>query len=231
MTLPAIPVAEHPGDCLGRARGCIGPRPAELAIVGRKLLQQHAHFALRPTPALAGDAATGEKSPGGIHTAHLDAFGLHWLHALANHEFGAAAADIHQQTPRVGRGQGICRTKPDQSRFLAPGHHLDRMAQRIFGRLQEVTGRGESAYCIGCHRTHAVGRQMRNTLTELRKTGQCSLTVRSIQTALGIDAGRQLHAVAQSIQHLQRAQSVARHNQVKAVGAKIDCGKQFVFFQ
>ena len=161
----------HRADRLGGAGRAVRILPAGLAVVLGELLQQHADFAARALPALAGDLAAGEETQGRGDAAGLHALGVQRRQAAADDEFGAAAADVDHQ-PRFARGGQVVRgAEEDQAAFLAAGDHFDRMAQRGFGGGQEGLRRGQPAHGVGGDRAHPHRRQAGDALAEAGQAG------------------------------------------------------------
>ena len=83
--------------------------------------------------ACRGDLAIAEIALGEADAAHLQTLAQQRLEALADDEFGAAAANVGDQALTRGVGQRVGNTQVDQARFLAAGDDLDRMAEDGFG--------------------------------------------------------------------------------------------------
>jgi hypothetical protein len=84
------------------------------------------------------DTAVGKKAQAEADAAHVERLQPDRFDVLADDELGRAAADIHHQLARLRIGQRMRHAEIDQARFLAPGDHLDREAERGLGLLQEL---------------------------------------------------------------------------------------------
>ena len=211
------------------AGGADGVAPAARAVAGGELLQLDLDLGLRLLPALARELAVVEEAPRGGDAADLDALGLQRLVAQADDELGAAAADVHHQAPLLAARDAVGDAEVDQARLLAAGHHLDRMAERGFGREQEGARGAQLAHGVGRHRAHALRRQLAQALAEAREAGQGAALALRLQGAVRAQAHGHAHAVAQAVDDAQFAELVARHHQVEAVRAQVDRGERVAF--
>jgi hypothetical protein len=83
--------------------------------------------------ACRGDLAVAEIALGVADATHLQAFAQQRLKALADDEFGAAAADVCHQALARRVGEGVGDAQVDQARFFTAGNHFYRVPENLFG--------------------------------------------------------------------------------------------------
>ncbi|KPX74892.1 Uncharacterized protein ALO84_05685 [Pseudomonas syringae pv. maculicola] len=170
--------------------------------------------------------AVAEVALSKTHAAHLQAFTQQRLEALADDEFGAAAANVGDQALAGCVGERVGDAQINEACFFAAGNHFYRMAENFFGAVNEVVAVARFAQGIGAHNTHGAGRQ---AVDQLRKAFQAVKTALHRffgQLTLFIDTRCQLHLFAEALKNANFALIGFSHNHMKAVGAQVDSGDQ-----
>ena len=171
------------------------------------------------------DLAVGEIAHAVADAAHVQAFQLVRLHAVADDEFGGAAADIHHQPFAFRLRQAVCDAEIDEARFFAPGDDVDGKAERRFGLLQKFGSILGDTQGVGADRAHRLARQAAQAFAEALQAGQCALLRGFVEALVFGQAGGQAHRFAQAIQHVELVILHTGDLQAKTVGAEIDCSE------
>ena len=199
-------------------------------LAGRVLRRGEASFgdfAVRQEPRRHGDAA------------HVQALHHERLEAAPQDEFGAAAADVHDQ-PRfafVRRFQSVRNAQIDQPRLFAPADDFHTAAKGAFRRSHEVAAVARLAQRIGADHAHVVRRQMPKPLPKTPQTRKRPPRHRRRKLPRLVKPFSEPHHLLMPIHHLQPTAIVegtpaprtkASNDQVEAVGAKVQRGVRFI---
>ncbi len=220
----------HLADRLDGAGGADGHVPAQLAIGlgnARQLLPGRGQRAFEVA---RGDLAVGKKAGGIAHAAHVQRFGGQRLEAVADDEFGGAAADVDHQPPAVA-GLGVGHAEIDQAGLLAAGNHLDGVVQYLFGAFQEGLGVLGHAQRIGADHAQVGGIDTVQVPCEAGQAGQCARLGLVGQAAAVVEAGAELHLLRQPLQELDLAMVEAGDGQMETVGTQVDSGHEATLAQ
>ena len=220
-----IQLAHHVADHADRSRAAEGLQPAELAVGLRDRLELQPDGGAGPLEALFGDAAVVEKARGQPHASHRQALEQQRIEALADDDFGGAAADVDHQALVRAHGAGVRHARIDQPRLLQSRDDLDRVSERRARAFEEPALALRPAQRAGPDHANAVGAHGPQPLTEALETAQRALGGRIVEPAAVVEAGGQPHHLAQPVQNDQLAVRVARDHHVKTVGAQIYRGK------
>ncbi len=134
------------------------------------------------------------------HAAHVQAFQFLRLHAFANDDFRAAAADIRDQTSSRFARRGIRDTEIDQARFFYAGDDFDWMSQCDACAVEECTAALGASQCIGADDPDAAGIHVVQTLAEALETLQGGVHGSPVQTSGFIETSRETNHFAQTIE-------------------------------
>src|SRR5690606_1892305 len=216
-------------DGAGRAQRLVPAARAELA---EELLELGGDLGARLLPALSAELAVREEAAGAGDAAHLQAFALHRLEALADDELGGAAADVHDQAPLARRWLlAVGDAEVDQARLLAAGDDVDAVPQRRLRRQQEDLRIGQLAHGIGGDGANPVRRDAGDALAEARQAVQGPGHHRRIQAALAVEAFGQAYRFLDAVDDAQLPQHVPGHHHVETVGAQVHRRQQLAVFQ
>ncbi len=144
--------AQHLGDVHDR------PRAADRDVEAERLDHAHDLREVRADelPALlerpAPHRAVESESLGEPDCAELQAACAEHLVALADHELGAAAADVHEQMALLERRDRLQHAEPDETRLFGSGDHRDLDAGLVPGAAYEVVPVLGLAHGTGRHR-------------------------------------------------------------------------------
>ncbi|MCY1355898.1 hypothetical protein D9M69_423360 [compost metagenome] len=200
--------------------------PAEAAQAVLDAHQFQARGGVGLGVARRGDLAVAEIALGVADATHLQAFAQLRLEALADDEFGAAAADVRHQAAAGGVRQGVGNTQVDQARFLAAGDDLHRVAEDFFGAVDELGAVVGFAQGVGADDAHGAFRQAGDHLGEAAQAIQAALHGFLAEVAGLVQACRQLNLVAEPFQDTDLAMVGLGHHHVEAVRAEVDGGDQ-----
>ena len=156
------------------------------------------------------------------HAAHVQALQLPRFQSDPDDAFRGAAADVHHQPGRRRRRQTVRDAEVDQPRFLAPGHHLDREAQRRLGPGQELLRVLRDAQRVGADRAHRVDRHSAQAFAELAQCVQAALLGGFVQALVGAQPGADAHRLAQRIERVDLLSDDPGDLQVEAVRTEVD---------
>ena len=215
---------QHRRGGLDGAAGTHRVAPAKFPIGAADVGQLREGGELGPAHALLADLAVREEAPAEGDATHAQALQRQGFEAFADDELGGAAADVDDQPPSL-LGQGVGRPQVDQARLLAAGDDLDAVAQLRLGALDEGLAVGRLAQGVGTHHPQVVGGDALEEGGEARQAAQRTLHGGVVQATLVVEAGGELHLLAQAGDHLQAVLLVVGHQQVEAVGAKVDGGE------
>ena len=148
--------------------------------------------------ALLGEAAVGEEAHRQADAADLERFGQQRHAALAEDHLGGAPADVDHQARRVG-GLQVRHAGVDQPRFLAPGDHLDRVAQRLLRAQQEGVAVARLAQRLRGHRAHLARREAGQPRGEAAQAVQAALHGGFGEHAVGVEPAAQAHGLLQVV--------------------------------
>ena len=153
------------------------------------------------------------------------------LVAVADDEFGRAAADVDDQRRAAFQRRGVGDAGVDQSRFLATRDDLDREAERLVGTVEEAARVLRDAQRVGGHGPHRVRRERSQPIAEaFEDRDAAGLRVR-VEHLLSRQARRQPHRFLQTVEWIdlapRRRLDDAPDQQAKAVGPQVDGGEQF----
>ena len=181
---------------------------------------------LRVTQATLVDAAFGKVAHRKADAAHVERFQRDGLEALADHELGRTAADIHDQLLLVRIGQGVRNAHVDQPRLFASGDDFDREAQRGFRLHQEVRRVLGHAQGVGGHGPHRFERIVANALVEAAQRADTAKLGRSIEHSVRGQAGGKTHGLLDAIEGINLVINDSPDLQAKTVGTQINGGDQ-----
>ena len=171
---------------------------------------------LGPAPALRGEPAVAEVGPAEGDAAHVEA-----LHRegrlLAHDQLGAPAADVDDQPPASGSGQGSRHPEEDQAGLLDAGDGLYRVSQGPLRVDQELAGVDRRPQGVGAHRAHVARVHVAQPLSEPPKALDGAVARFGAEAAVGVEAGSELHHLAQAIDEDRLAALGAGDEHVEAV--------------
>ena len=155
--------------------------------------QERAQVVAGPVDPLGRHPAAGKEPFGETDGAQLEAAGPQRLAALAHHELGGAAADVHEHELAVVHGQGLQHPQVDEAGLLHSRDHLDLDAGLPSAALEEL------ALVLGLpHGTGGHGPQL-----SVEHVGRL--------TEAGQRRHPPLHGVGAEVLHVARARSEANH--------------------
>ncbi len=208
--------------------------PSRAAVLAHQHLDLAARGELRLLHRIFVDIATGEELPAVRNAADIQR--LHQLGgvAVADDEFGRAAADIDDQPIAGAGGRIVRRAQVDQPGLLAAGDHLDRKAERVLCLDQELGRVLGHAQRIGGDRAHLVRREFAQAVAETPQRLHAAAPRRLVQVLVGGQARGQPHRLAQRIDLEDLADRTGRglglvdaaDHQPETVGAHIDGSEQ-----
>ncbi|MCY1293421.1 hypothetical protein D9M70_426800 [compost metagenome] len=114
----------------------------------------------------------------------------------------------------------------DQACFLAPGNHLDRVAEHRFGAADEVAAVARFAQRVGADHAHRALGHAVDQLGETAQAIEAALHGVFAEQALLVDAGGQLHLLPEPLQDADLAVIGLGQDDVEAVRAQIDGGDE-----
>ena len=184
-----------PAGLEGQANGPDGARGADGFIPGQAVqgvLDAHDLKARRRVGlgvARRGDLAVTEVALGEADAAHLQAFAQQRFKALANDEFGTAAADISHQAFARRVGEGVGHTQVDQARFFTTGNHFNGVAQDFLGPHDKFVAVACFTQGVGTHDAHGTQWHTVDQLGEALEAIEPALHGFFGEFALFVDAG------------------------------------------
>ena len=129
-------------------------KPVYLIAGDEHLLVIEAADALRSRAralhALFGDLAVGKKARAEADATHVQAFEPLGREALADDEFGAAAADVDDEAVTAFVRRRVRDAEMDQARFFDARDDFDGMTERVAGTLEEHAAALGLAQGVGC---------------------------------------------------------------------------------
>ncbi|MCY1407257.1 hypothetical protein D9M71_225520 [compost metagenome] len=173
-----------------------------------------------------GDLTVAKIALGIADATHLQAFAQQRLEALANDEFGTAAADIGHQALARRIGQGVGHTKVDQARFFAPGDDFHGMAEDFFGAANELATIARLAQGVGANDTHRPQGQAVDQLGKALEAVEPALHGLFAEPSFFIDAGGQLNLLSEPLKNADLAMDGLGQDHMEAVGAQVDGSDQ-----
>ena len=151
----------------------------------------------------------------------MQTFHFQGFPAFTDNEFGASASDIDNQAASIVTGNALGHTDVNQPGFLSSGNDVYAASKRRFGNHQEGIGILHSAKGLGAHRAQIVRGDFPQALTESGETAECALLHIRIQCAIRVETPAQSDHFFNSIEGTQFTMLSPRHQQMKAVAAKI----------
>ena len=127
-----------------------------------------------------------------------------------------------------GFRQRVRNAEVDQARFLAPGDHLDREAERGARLAQELRRVLRHAQRVGADHAHRRTREAAQALAELGERLERARLGGAIDALLGGQARAQAHHLAHRVEGIDLAVDHATDLQVEAVRAEVDRGERVV---
>jgi len=170
---------------------------------------------------LRGDPTMGKIALAHADAAHVQAFHRLRLAPFAKDQFGASATNVQHQ-PRGIVGQLAGHTLINEAGFLAPGDHLDRMAQRGLRTHEEFFCLTRAAQRVGTHHPDTPRCHAAQPLPESFKASQRAALRRLGNSIVFIHPGGEPHHLLQAVQHMQLAGNRARHDHMEAVRPEVD---------
>ena len=116
--------------------------------------------------ALLRDLAVAKVRQAHTDAAHVQALEPQRIEAFADDELGAAAADVHHQSPARVVGNRVGDAEIDEARLFDAGDDFDRMAESIARALQECLLAMRLAQSVGADDTHALRVHVAQSLPE-----------------------------------------------------------------
>ena len=182
-------------------------------------------FELRRRPgalhALLRDSAVREVLGARADAADVQAVEPLGGESLANDEFGAAAANVHDQpVPTLARRR-VRHPQVDEARLLDAGDDLDRVPEGLARPVQECTFALRLAQGVGADDAHLLRLHVLEPLAEPLEARQGPAARLAVQPAVRVEAGGQSHHFAQAIDDDQLAVRIPCDDHVKAVGPEV----------
>ena len=114
----------------------------------------------------------------------------------------------------------------NQTRFLAPGNHLNAVAQHLLHLTNELPAVTRLAQRTGRDDADSARRQAVDQLSEAPQTIEPALHGLFAEHVVFVQPGGQLHLLAQTLEDADLALLNARQHHMEAVGAQINRGYQ-----
>ena len=217
-----IELAHHIADGAHRAGTAIGGLPAAAPVGHLHRFQFQPRGHARAVQPFRRQLAVAEEAFAQGHAAHLQALQLQRLRALADDEFGAAAADVaYQAAAGLGR-HGVRDAGVDEARLFHAGDDFDGMAEGLAGALQEGLLAARAAQRVGADHADTVGVHVTQALPEALQAGEGARRHILVDAAVLFDTRTQPHHLAQPVHDDDLAVDVARHDHVETVGSQVD---------
>jgi hypothetical protein len=169
-------------------------------------------------------ASLGEEGFAQGDAAHGSALHVQRLETLADDEFGAAPADVHDQTAFAIFGKGVGDALIDEARLFHTGDYFNGMTEGLFGRGKKILAVGGHAQRVGPHGAHRAAREMTQALAEQGEAVEGAFHRVRGEAFVGIEARGEAHHVAEAVDDDDLVIVRSRHHHVKAVGAEVDGG-------
>jgi hypothetical protein len=170
----------------------------------------------------AADRAAGEKPLGHRHAAEVHAFERFRRRALAEDQFRAAAADVHDQPQAVVRGQAVGHALVDQARLFPSGDDLDRMAERRLGLGHEPGVLAGAPDRARSRRPDAGRVHLPESFAETREAVDRADACVGGEVAALRQAFGEAYGLANAVDDDELAMPQLADDHVKAVGTEID---------
>ena len=159
----------------------------------------HARGQLRALEALCRQPFLAEMALTQRHAAELEAGQQLRLVAFADHDLGAAAADVdHQPVPGLRR-QRVRHARVNESRLLHAGDDFDRVSERIARALEKGLLAARDAQRIGADHAHAARVHVAQPLSETLQAGQRPRRHFLVEPAVRAHAGAEAHHLAHPV--------------------------------
>ncbi|MNL15649.1 hypothetical protein D3C87_1366480 [compost metagenome] len=146
---------KHFGQHPCRAGGTNHLLPAHRTVASGDFFKRQGGDPLGFEQCPGGDKATRKVTGAEGAAANGDAFGDEGVCALAQDQFGGAAANVQDQTHARRIGNRMGHAGVHQLGFFMPGNHVDTKPQVPLGAGEKQLRIVGFAYCAGGHRTYS----------------------------------------------------------------------------
>ena len=173
------------------------------------------------------EPAIGEVRRGHRHAPHVETLHQVRLELAPEYEFGAAAADVHDQPNLrtvLHRFEGVGHAEIDQPRLLASADDLDAVTERPLGGVDEVLAVARLAQGVGADHAYVPRRQVADTLAEALEAGQRPGGDGWREAVVGGETLGETHRLLVPVHDLQTVTVIVGDDQVEAVGTEIEGG-------
>ncbi len=160
------------------------------------------------------------------HAADIQALHLDRRVVRTDDELRRATANIHHEALACTRGHGVCCPCIDQTRFFAPGDHLNREAERglrLTEKLARVLGDTQR---VGGNGANMIGMKVAQPLAEALERVPAAHLRGTIEHLVARQTGGKAHRFTQCVDLINLTARVGffdpAHDQPEAVRAEVD---------
>jgi hypothetical protein len=171
--------------------------------------------------ALFRDLAIGEEARAQADATHVQALEPLGREALADDEFGAAAADVDDEAVTAFVRRRVRDAEVDQARFFDARDDFDGMPECVAGTLEEHATALGLAQRVGADDANALRPHVAQALAKAFEALQRALRRFAAETAVFVEARGETNHLPQAVEHDELPVVVTGDDHVKAVRAEI----------
>ncbi len=175
----------------------------------------------RTLHALLGDLAVGKKARAEADATHVQALESLGREALADDQFGAAAADVDDEAMTAFVRRRVRDAEMDQARFFDARDDFDGMTECVAGPLEKDPAPLGLAQGVGADDAHALRPHVAQALAEAFEALQRALRRFAAEAAVFVEARGETNHLPQAVEHDELPVVVTGDDHVKAVRAEI----------